>query len=126
MLLPLLAVLCAQVAGAAAGDASRGATIETGGFAARVDALGLLRVLPAGVRTLDGPSVVLPGGAAPAEWFGVAFEEGERRLEFGGAGARPDWAGRPAVESRSFDSDGRSALSIARAGDVLVRTELSF
>ena len=121
MLLPLLAVLCTQLAGVAAGDA----TIETDGFAARVDALGLLRELPAGARTVDGPRVVLPGGA-PTEWFGIAFDEGERQLEFGGAGTQPDWAGRAAVEPRSFDGDGRSALSISRAGDLLVRTEISF
>src|SRR5262245_49258904 len=125
MFLPLVAVLCTQVAGVAAGHAVADATIETDGFAARVDALGLLRELPAGARTLDGPSVVLPGGAA-AEWLGLAFDEGERRLEFGAAGARSDWAGRATLQPIAFDSDGRSALSIARAGALLVRTELSF
>ena len=121
MLLPLLAVLCTQLAGVAADDA----TIGTDGFTARVDALGLLRGVPAGARPVDGPRVARAGAPA-AEWFGVAFDEGEGRLAFGGAGARPDWAGRASVEPVSFDSDGRSALSIARAGDLLVRTEMSF
>ena len=131
MLLPLLAVLCTQwaggAAGGAAGVASDDATIEADGFVVSVDARGLLRELPAGARTLDGPRVVLPGGRdAPAEWFGVAFHDGLQRSEFAGAGTRPDWAGRAPVEPLDFAADGRSALSLARAGDLLVRTELSF
>ena len=122
MLLPLL--VAAQLVGTPGADA----TIAAGGFVARVDALGLLRGLPAGPAVaVDGPRVVLDGTRGPPiEWFGVAFDDGRARVAAAGGGALPDWDGRQPVAPVSFESDARGAVSLARAGDLLVRTEYVF
>jgi hypothetical protein len=100
------------------------ATID-GGFAVSLAPGGVLLGAPAaGLQTVDGPAVAL--GADVIEWTGVAFDGAEGHVEASIAGRRPDWARRVALRIESFESGAARALSVARAGDLELRTELFF
>lgn len=88
-----------------------------------------------GLRTwalAPGQQAVLSASSSPAwldgavdEWAALSYLQGGRLRTGVAAGRLPDWAGRGELAPLRFVADGRAALSIARLGEVQVRTELA-
>ncbi len=103
--------------------------IRAGALAVVVSPHGVLTEVPAGgLATVDGAGIALARGAF-SEWFGVSHaapDGGRGRSEFVGLGRWRDWARRRPVVSQSASASGEMATTIARGGDLEVRTEFSF
>jgi hypothetical protein len=99
--------------------------LSNGTIAVEVNDRGVLVRVPAsGLRTVDGPAAkLLPGFA---EWAGVSFEAAGQKVKAVASGVRPDWAGRTPVVPVSLVETAGGAVSVARAGDLEIRTEFRF
>jgi hypothetical protein len=102
------------------------ATISKGGITVTIDRSGLLERVPAtGLRTLDGPEVVLT--PSTPEWFGISFNQNGRHVEGVGLGAQPDWAdGRVVVQPVAFAATAGEVDAITRVGDMEIHTRFYF
>src|SRR5689334_3298437 len=59
-------------------------------------------------------------------WCVLAFADAQGHVEAVAAGRRPDWARRAPLRELSFEAGAARATSVARAGDLELRTEMFF
>jgi hypothetical protein len=78
----------------------------------------ILGVPEGGLLTTDGPRVLVEPGTA--EWFGFAFDSPDGHVSAVASGLAADWARRTPVELVSFTATDSTALSVTRAGDMLI------
>jgi len=101
------------------------AVISNGSTSVTVHESGVIIGVPDdGLLTTDGPQVLLVPGTA--EWFGLAFQADGVAVTAVASGSENDWAGRTPVELVSFTAAADTAVSVTRAGDMLIRTDFSF
>ena len=107
------------------GTAAAQATISNGELTVTINETGLLVGVPeTGLRTLDGPKVMLT--QATAEWFGVSFNRPNDHVEAVGSGARQDWAARTEVKPVAFWATKREANAITRVEGMEIHTRFHF
>jgi hypothetical protein len=120
----LLALLVASpVSAHTLQQAETAAWVGDGACAARFNAGGVMVGAPAtGLTLLDDEQLDLTGPLV--EWVGVSYRGPQGTVRAVAEGNASDWAGRPPVTTREFAHDQQALLSVARAGDLEIRTEV--
>ncbi len=91
----------------------------------RINDVGVLVEVPAaGLRSVDGPEVLLRFGAA--EWYGVLFADASGIVRASASGLLPDWAARPLVQAVAPSTKPNNLGARARIRSLEIDTEVRF